>query len=59
MPAADFVLGNVPHQWIPLNSADHIISFLPRVALDSLPRIFAYPGFRSLTPSAFLLPVKR
>ncbi len=57
--ADDFGLGNVPHQWIPLVSADHIILSYPHMALDSLPRIRAYPGLRCSTPSAFLFPVNR
>ncbi len=45
-PRADFVLGNVPHQWIPLASADRVIPFVTqggtRFATANLP----YPGLR-------------
>ncbi len=55
----DFVLGNVPHLWVPLASADHLISVVTQGGARFATANLAYPGLRCITPSAFVLPTEQ
>ncbi len=54
--AGYFGLGDVPHQWIPFVSADHVIPYVTQGGARFATANLAYPGLRCLTPSAFPLP---
>ena len=50
----NFVLGNVPDQWVPLASNDIVFSVVTQGCTRFATANLVYPGLRCITPSAYV-----